>query len=132
MRELLTLIRSSVASLIATGCELALLSLLVRRFDVPHWIGYFSVQLVANAISFLLYKFWAFDAARRGSLRAQYAKQLLLFAGSLLLNTGVSSLFSYRLRLPPELAFVASNVIVYLGWNYPGNRFWVFRSSART
>jgi putative flippase GtrA len=127
-----TLIRSAIASLIATGCELGLLSLLVRRFDVPHWVGYFSVQFVANAIGFLLYKFWAFRAGRQGSLPAQYVRQLVLFGVSLLLNTGVSSLFSYRLGLEPELAFVLSNVIVYLGWNYPGNRYWVFRSSVHT
>jgi putative flippase GtrA len=43
------------------------------------------------------------------------------------LNTAIPSLLSYRLHLEPVLAFVVSQVFVYLVWNYPGNRFWVFR-----
>jgi putative flippase GtrA len=82
---------------------------------------------VANAISFLLYKYWAFEAAEIGNVRTQYAKQLLIFAGSLVLNTAIPSFFSYRLHLEPVLAFLISQVVVYIGWNYPGNRYWVFK-----
>lgn len=123
------LTKSTIASLIATGTEFVILAVLVHPLKLPAWAGYISVQFVANAISFLLYKYWAFEAAEYGSLRIQYLKQLVVFAGSLGLNTGISSLLSYRFHLEPVLSFAISNVFVYLGWNYPGNRYWVFKRS---
>lgn len=122
-----TLTRSTIASCIATGTEFALLPLLVHVAHVRDWVAYASVQFVANAITFLLYKYWAFDAAQLGRLRTQYARQLVIFAGSLVFNTAIPSLLSYRLHLEPVLAFAISQVLVYVAWNYPGNRYWVFK-----
>ena len=121
------LTRASVASLLATAAEFALLPLLVHVLHFAPWASYAGVQFIANGISFSLYKYWAFEAGHYGSLRIQYVKQLLIFAGSLILNTAIPSLLSYRLHLEPVLSFAISNVVVYLGWNYPGNRYWVFR-----
>ena len=50
----------------------------------------------------------------------------IVFGGSWLLNTGIPSLLSYRAGLGPVLAFAISNVFVYVAWNYPLNRWWVF------
>ena len=123
------LARTTIASIIATGSEFVLLPILTRIFHVRHWIAYSSVQFVANAISFLLYKYWAFEAGKVGRIQTQYVKQLVIFAGSLVLNTYIPLLFSDRMRvhLAPELAFGISQVLVYLAWNYPGNRYWVFK-----
>jgi putative flippase GtrA len=125
--ELKSLSRATIASIAATALELALLPLAVHVLHVRAWIAYASVQLIANAITFLAYKYWAFEAGDRGSLRAQYVKQLVIFAGSWALNTAIPSALTYRLHVEPVLAFALSNVVVYLGWNYPGNRYWVFR-----
>lgn len=122
-----TLSRASIASIGATALEFALLPLLVHVLFVRPWVAYASVQLLANLVTFLLYKYWAFDARRVGDIRAQYARQLVIFAGSWALNTAIPSWLSYRLHVEPVLAFALSNVVVYLAWNYPGNRFWVFR-----
>jgi putative flippase GtrA len=122
------LTKTTIASIIATALEMfVLLPLLVHVLHVRPWLSYAAVQFAANAITFLLYKYWAFDAAQLGSLQRQYLKQLVIFGGSLALNTAIPSLFSYRLHLEPVLAFAISQVIVYLAWNYPGNRYWVFR-----
>jgi putative flippase GtrA len=122
-----TITRSTIASIAATGSEFALLPILVHVLHVRAWLAYSSVQFVANAISFLLYKYWAFEAAKIGDVKTQYVKQLVIFAGSLLLNTAIPSFFSYRLHVEPVLAFLISQVFVYLCWNYPGNRYWVFK-----
>jgi putative flippase GtrA len=121
-----TMGRGAIASIIATLAEFALLPLLVHVLRVQAWLSYLLVQFVANAISFTLYKYWAFEAAHTGDGRIQYVKQLVVFAGSLGLNTILPSFMSYRLHVEPVLAFAISNVLVYLAWNYPGNRFWVF------
>jgi putative flippase GtrA len=121
-----SLSRASIASILATGLEFILLPILVHVLGVRAWIAYASVQIVANAVTFLLYKYWAFDARHLGDGRVQYLKQLVIFAGSWALNTAIPSALSYRLGVEPVLAFAISNVFVYLAWNYPGNRFFVF------
>ena len=116
-----------IASCIATATEIGLLWLLVHPLHVPRWIAFWVVQFYCNAATFLLYKYWAFDAADWAALRTQYVKQLVIFGGSLALNTAIPSVLSYRLHLEPVIAFIGSQVVVYLAWNYPGNRYWVFR-----
>ena len=125
--HLKTLIRASMSSIVATLIEFALLPLLVHVLHVKAWAAFASVQLVANAVSFLLYKFWAFEAQHVGDIRWQYVKQLVIFGGSWALNTMIPSWLHYKWGLEEVLSFAISNVIVYLCWNYPGNRFWVFR-----
>jgi putative flippase GtrA len=127
-----TLSRATIASCVATATEIGLLWLLVHPLRVPDWIAFWAVQFYCNAVSFLLYKYWAFDAAELGRLRTQYVKQLVIFAGSLVLNTAIPSLLTYRLHVEPVLAFIGSQVVVYLAWNYPGNRYWVFRRQGGT
>jgi putative flippase GtrA len=127
-----TLSRATIASCVATATEIGLLWLLVHPLRVPDWIAFWAVQFYCNAVSFLLYKYWAFDAAELGRLRTQYVKQLVIFAGSLVLNTAIPSLLTYRLHVEPVLAFIGSQVVVYLVWNYPGNRYWVFRREGGT
>src|SRR5207237_3861040 len=121
------LTKSTIASLIATGSEFVLLAVLVHPLKVPHWVGYAGVQFFANVITFLLYKYWAFESAEYGNWKRQYIKQLVIFAGSLALNTFIPSVLSYKAHLEPVLAFAIANVVTYLAWNYPGNRYWVFK-----
>ncbi len=119
--------RSTIASVIATAVEFAILPVLVHPLHVRYWVAFASVQFVANAISFLLYKYWAFEARDIGRIEIQYGKQLVIFGGSWALNTLIPSLLSYRLHIEPVLAFLVSQILVYCAWNYPGNRYWVFR-----
>jgi putative flippase GtrA len=125
-----TLTRASAVALIVTLTELAILPLFIYVFGIPREVSYFEVQLLGNLLSFILNKYWAFDAAQVGQLEVQYVRQLVLFGGSLLLNTVLPSFMSYQLGIEPVLAFALSNPLVYFTWNYPGNRFWVFRRSS--
>lgn len=127
-----TLSKATIASTVATATEIGLLWLLVHPLHVPRWVAFWVVQFYCNALTFVLYKYWAFDAAELGRWQTQYMKQLVIFVGSLILNTAIPSLLSYRLRLEPVMAFCVSQVFVYLAWNYPGNRFWVFRRRRET
>ena len=122
-----TLTKATIASGLATGGEFVLLWVMVHPLQIPDWISFVVVQFFCNAATFLLYKYWAFEAAEFGDWKHQYLKQLLVFAGSLALNTAIPSLLHYRLHLESVLAFTISQIIVYLGWNYPGNRYWVFK-----
>ena len=127
-RELRSLSRATIVSIGATGLEFLILPAAVRL--VPKWVAFAGVQVVANLVTFLLYKYWAFDAAKLGSLHRQYARQSVVFGGSWVFNTAIPSLLSYGMGLGPRLAFALSNIVVYLAWNYPLNRSWVFHQRA--
>jgi putative flippase GtrA len=119
--------RSTIGSAVATGSEFPLLALLVHVAHVPAWVAFAAVQFVATVVTFLFNKYWAFEASRVGALHKQGAKSLVVFGGSLALNTLFPSLLAYVARITPVAAFAISQVVVYFGWNYPLNRFWVFR-----
>jgi putative flippase GtrA len=120
--------RATVVSLIATASELVLLPLLVHVAGVRAAISFFAVQVVATAITFVLNKRWAFDARDVGSTPVQAARQVVICAGSWALNTLLPTWATGR-GFPPVAAFVVSNALVFLVWNYPTNRFWVFRET---
>jgi putative flippase GtrA len=125
MDHLWTFARSIATSLIVIVVEV-LLILALERLRVPDAVSYAAVQIVGTAITFTLNKLWVFGAAKTGTVLAEGAKAIAVFGGSLALNTALPSVGSYVLHVPPVVSFLASQVIVFLGWNYPLNRWWVF------
>jgi hypothetical protein len=123
--ELGFLSRATMVSIAATGLEFLILPGAGQL--MPRWAAFAAVQVVANLVTFLSYKYWAFDAARAGSLSRQYARQSVVFGGSWLFNVAFPSLLTYRAGLGLVTSFAISNVFVYLLWNYPMNRWWVFQ-----
>ena len=105
-----------------------MLPLLVRLGSMEHWLAYGVVQFLGTAITFLLSRYWAFKAEHASRLGSQGARYLAVFGGSFVLNSGLPSVGSYLLGMPPELAFAIAQMLVYLGWNYPLNKYWVFRA----
>jgi putative flippase GtrA len=125
-----TLLRSSVSSLIVIGVEVGLIHLL-DAIDVPAYVSFAAVQLVGTTITFVMNKLWVFAAARTGAVVQEGAKAILVFGGSLTLNTVLPSIGSYVLRVPHIPSFLAAQAIVFLCWNYPLNRWWVFPARGR-
>ena len=121
-----TFTRSSIASVIATGAEFALLPVLVHVVHLADWAAYGAVQFVGTLITFMLSRYWAFEA-EDAKLHSQGFKYAVVFGGSFALNTALPSVGSYVLHREPVLAFGVSQVLVYLCWNYPMNKYWVFR-----
>ena len=92
---------------------------------VPEVVMYASVQIIGTSITFAMNKYWVFEVPH-GSIFKQGAKAICVFAGSLTLNTALPSLGSYVIGLPPVVAFLSSQALVYVAWNFPLNRWWVF------
>ena len=122
-----TFSRAVVVSVIATGAEFVVLALLAHLANLPHWLCYGGVQFLGTAITFLLNKYWAFEAGDAAELPRQGARSAAVFAGSFVLNTALPSVGSYVLHREPVLSFAVAQVLVYLGWNYPMNKYWVFK-----
>lgn len=125
-QHLRLLLRSSIASLISLGIEL----LLVQIFDLVRLepvVSFVIVQLLGTIMTFAGNKYWAFEAMHTGKTVTEGSRAILVFGGSFVLNTALSSFGSYALHAPPVLAFLGSQAVVWLAWNYPMNRWWVFR-----
>ncbi len=126
--HLRTLFRSSIASLISLVIELGL----VQLFDMLHvepLISYIVVLVLGTIMTFAGNKYWAFEASNTGRTVTEGSRALIVFGGSFVLNTALSSFGSYVLHLKPVLAFLGSQAVVWLAFNYPLNRWWVFRES---
>ncbi len=80
--------------------------------------------VAGGAVAFWLSRGWTF---RAGAARAwpQIARFLMVWATSALLNsTGVPAVMSWVASFPVAWALVRASV--YLGWNYPLSRWFVF------
>ena len=124
--HLRTLLRSSIASLVSLVIELGL----VQLFDVlgvEPIVSYVVVLILGTIMTFAGNKYWAFEASQTGRTVTEGSRALVVFGGSFLLNTALSSFGSYVLHLKPVLAFLGSQGVVWLCFNYPMNRWWVFR-----
>jgi putative flippase GtrA len=127
----LTLLRSALAGVAATGADLATLSLLVA---VAHWHpreANVPALLVGGLVNFLANREYAFRA-RRGNVAKQAMGYTVVEGVALALN---GALYDVVLRWVPHtdhffwLVRLATTNLVFLGWSYP---LWrrVFRVSA--
>jgi putative flippase GtrA len=120
------MLRSSIASLVALAVELGLVQAFAM-LKIEAVISYAAVQILGTIMTFAGNKYWAFEASRTGRTATEGSRAAVVFGGSFVFNTSLSSFGSYILHLPPVLAFLGSQAVVWVGWNYPMNRWWVFR-----
>lgn len=117
--------RNVIASILASLVEIIFIPVLVEFFKVYYVVAVASCMLVATTMSFFLNKYWVFEA-HQGDVPKQYLKQIIVAAGSYIFNISLILLFTEKLHLYYYLSFLASNVLVFLGWNYPVSRWFVF------
>jgi putative flippase GtrA len=120
-----TFVRNTLVSIFTTALDFAVLVGLVEIFGVNYVVATFC-GTVAGAISnFTANRFWSFEATH-GAAHWQLVRFLPVQAGSTILHTGGVWVFTSRLRLPYLGSKLIVATLVYLFWNYPMNRYWVF------
>jgi hypothetical protein len=124
--EIWTASRAAIVAIAAAAVEVVVIHFGLVKV-LPGWATFALVQVIGNTATFLTYKYWAFAAAKSGSTRTQYLRQIVVFAGTWALNTAFPSFLHYALHWDPALAFAVSCAIFYVAWTYPLNRWWVFR-----
>ena len=115
--------RYAATSALATATDFALAGSL-HTSGVGPATATFVGCVAGGAVAFRLSRSWTFQA---GSARAlpQMLRFLLVWATSALLNsTGVPALLGLVRSFP--LAWTLVRAAVYLGWNYPLSRWFVF------
>ncbi|MEO6773260.1 MAG: GtrA family protein [Kofleriaceae bacterium] len=118
-----TFARSIVTSILSTAVDFATLIGLAQIIDyrLATAIG----TVVGFVTNFTINRYWAFEA-RHGALRWQFVRVLPVQAGSTLLQTLGMWLAVGTLGLGLTVAKLVVSALVYLGWNYPMNRHFVF------
>jgi len=129
--ELKLFSRSVLVSLFTTvldfGTLIGLTELCGVKYVLATWIG----TIVGSLSNFTINKTWAFYAHDIPAVPA-VARFVLVQAGASGLHTAGVWLMTRFLRLPYPVSKLVVAAAVYLAWNYPLNRHFVFRRPAKS
>ena len=118
--------RSVLVSICTTSADFGLLMLLVEVFHVNYVLATFFGTLLGSTSNFLINRAWTFYATD-GHAGYQAMRYLMSQAGSIALHTNGVWLFTRFLGFRYFVAKVVVACLAYLVWNYPMNKYFVFR-----
>lgn len=125
-----SLFRNGIAGAVATAADFALVAGLVGTLRVPLPIATFFGCVLGAVVNFSVNRYWAFGSRLAyGQAVVRYA---LVSGGSALLNAGLVAAIGLATRVGPMAVWGFARVMVFVGWNYPLHRRWVFPMSRRT
>ncbi len=117
--------RSVVTSIFTTAIDFGTLLGLAELLHVNHVVATFLGTVVGFLANFMINRYWAFEA-HAGSIHWQFVRVLPVQAGSTGLQTLGVWVFERFVGLDLALSKLVVASLVYLFWNYPMNRFFVF------
>jgi putative flippase GtrA len=120
--------RSAITSLFTTALDFLTLAGLVEGLHANYVLATWAGTVVGSISNFLINKHWAFEVGP-GHLGPQALRFLIVQAGASALHTLGVWIFTRFAGLPYLASKTVVAVIVYLGWNYPLNRLFVFRQA---
>jgi putative flippase GtrA len=118
--------KSVLVSTLTTSADFGLLMLLVEVGHVDYVLATFLGTLLGSTSNFLINRYWAF-AATDGHAGGQAMRYFLSQCGSIGLHTGGVWVFTRFLGFRYFVAKVVVAILAYLVWNYPMNKYFVFR-----
>jgi putative flippase GtrA len=127
--ELRSWLRNALTSVFTTALDFGVLTGLVELFHVSYVISTFSGTVVGAVSNFTINRSWSYEASD-GHARVQLVRFLPVQAGSSGLQTLGVWLFTEKAHVQYMVSKLVVATIVYLIWNYPMNRWFVFRKSA--
>ena len=118
--------RNTLVSIFTTGVDFGVLTALVELANVHYVVAVFCGTVAGALSNFFINRHWSYEVGHLGA-HWQLVRFLPVQAGSSALQTsGVWALTDLA-----HIEYLASKTIVaiavYLVWNYPMNRFFVFR-----
>lgn len=122
--------RSLVTSLFTTALDFGALIGLVQLAGVNYVLATWVGTLVGSLSNFIINRQWAFSA-RDAPAAPALGRFVLVQAGASAWHTaGVWALTRFG-RLPYPVSKMIVAAVVYLAWNYPLNRWFVFNPRHR-
>jgi putative flippase GtrA len=123
--SLVQISRSAVSAAVATVADFAFVVLLVSALGVRAGVATALGCLLGACVNFTMNRAWTFESD--GPLPGQAVRYALVSGASLILNAVGVDLLVHTGLLDYRLVWWLVRGLVWLGWNYPLHRFWVFR-----
>jgi putative flippase GtrA len=117
--------RSVLTSLLTTALDFGTLIGLTELAGVDYVLSTWIGTVVGSLTNFAINKQWAFSARNAPAIPA-LGRFVLVQIGASALHTGGVWLLTRFGRLPYPVSKLVVATAVYLGWNYPLNRWFVF------
>lgn len=119
-----SLFRNAVAGAVATGADFASVVSFVKAGWISVPAATFAGCVIGAIVNFLINRWWAF-----GSNMA-YGRQILRYGmvsgGSAVLNAGLVAMLLIPWKGSYQVVWGAARALVFLCWNYPLHRWYVF------
>lgn len=119
-----SLVRFCVSSAVATATDFAMVVLLVSAGGLTPWVATFVGCGIGALVNFTINRLWAFDSS--GHTSEHLARYGVVSGSSALLNAGGISVLLLLPRFDYRVAWLLARAAVFLTWNYPLNRDYVF------
>lgn len=123
--ELTRFLRANASSILATGLEWVLVTILVAVH--VHYLAATTVGATLGAVTdFTVKRHWAFMRGQVGSVHGEAVRYLLASGASLGWNLLVAYGLVDGLHVASVPGVIAASIIVGVAWNYPVHRHFVF------
>ncbi len=127
--EIQRFVRANTSTLLATGIEWGLVTILVRS-GAYYLVAAALGALLGATMDFALKRKWAFMRRGAGSLHTESTRYFLVSVLSLGWNLGSVFGLVHWLHVPALPAIIGTSVLVGVLWNYPLHRLFVFPQDA--
>lgn len=121
--------RNALAALTATGVDFVLFSSLVALACSPP-VATLLGAACGGVINFTVNRTWTFDAS--GSKRTMARRYVLVSAASAALNASMVAALLWIPHQHVTVCWLVARGLIFLGWNYPLHRDYVFAHGGRT
>jgi len=118
--------RYNVIALVATATDFLVFILLVKWVGLWYVSSTFISAVTGGTVAFILNRNWVF-MEKDDKLTDQAVRYLLVWGGSILLNTSGLYLLVENTHLHEIVAKVIVVLVVGIGFNFLMNKFFVFR-----
>lgn len=120
--------RNAMAALTATGVDFVLFSALLGVGCSPPLATLLGAAC-GGAVNFMVNRTWTFDAS--GSNRTMARRYVLVSAASAAFNAGMVGALLWVPNQHVMLCWLVARGLIFLGWNYPLHRDYVFAHGGR-
>lgn len=86
---------------------------------------------IGAVINFSLNRYWTYGSTN-SCIRKQLVKFTLVVAGSILLKSTGTFLFTSLLSIDYKISRIITDIIVSIGYNFMLQKYWVFREKPAT
>ena len=94
--------------------------------QIHYTISIILSGIIGAVINFSLNRYWTYESTE-GCIKKQIGRFALVVAGSILLKSFGTFLFTTLLSIDYKISRIITDIIVSIGYNFMLQKYWVFR-----